>query len=151
MWHWSLEYWSWTFITIFCHFDQLNAALQSRRDFMHWVLFDAKTTQIDVMMVNGSNRDGFFQLAYLLYTQRESNRTWRRHWCGMEDAYTERNVFVTIFFFKRQLRKDKRQAALPVFAASRQARRFALRILKHVQKYWFKFSENHCRHFEIAL
>lgn len=56
------------------------------------------------------------------------------------------------FLFQKKAEKgDKRQAVLPVFAASGQARRFALRILKHVQKYWLKFSENHCRHFEIAL
>lgn len=57
-------------------------------------------------MVYGSNRGGFFQSAYLLYTQRESNRTWRRHWCGMEDAYKKINIFVAIFFFKRKLRKQ---------------------------------------------
>lgn len=58
------------------------------------------------LMIYCSIRGGFFQSAYLWYTQRESNRTWRRHWCGMEDAYKEKYIFVTIFFFKRKLRKQ---------------------------------------------
>lgn len=38
-----------------------------------------------------------------------------------------------------------------MFAAARQARRFTLWILKHVQKYRLEFTENHSWHFEIPL
>lgn len=56
---------------------------------------------------------------------------------------TKKKMHLLPFLFQKKAEKaDKRQADLPVFAASRQARRFALRILKHVQKYWLKFTKN---------
>lgn len=52
---------------------------------------------------------------------------------------------------KLENRKTGKRTILPVFAASRQAGRFTLWILKHVQKYRLEFTKNHSRHFEIPL
>lgn len=72
-------------------------------------------------------------------------------WHGRRLQKIEVYTCYSFLFQKKAKKGEKRQADLPMFAASRQPGRFTLRILKHVQKYWLKFTKNHCRHFEIAL